>query len=256
MVSNKTYVTEGLILNHRDFGETDLLVTLFTKSFGKVPVVARRAKMPNSKFSSGVQLLNKVKVSIGRGRNLDHLNECEIIDSFQIIKSNLTLLSKGLFSSELVVNFIQDRTPNIQIFNALEQNLNNLETQKNIDQSMIWFQLQLINVSGVFPEFMVCINCNENLKRKDHVFYSEIGGINCDNCINVNADLNHGVTILEDSLGFLRHIQRVIRSSKPYFFDKYLDDNTLNDLNKFLRIYLTYTAERQMKSIKFLDLVN
>ena len=92
MVSNKTYVTEGLILNHRDFGETDLLVTLFTKSFGKVPVVARRAKMPNSKFSSGVQLLNKVKVSIGRGRNLDHLNECEIIDSFQIIKSNLTLL--------------------------------------------------------------------------------------------------------------------------------------------------------------------
>ena len=37
---------------------------------------------------------------------------------------------------------------------------------------MIWFQLQLINVSGVFPEFMVCINCNENLKRKDHVFYS------------------------------------------------------------------------------------
>ena len=82
MVSNKTYVTEALILNHRDFGETDLLITLFTKLFGKVPVVARRAKMPNSKFSSGVQLLNRVQVSIGRGRNLDHMNECEIVDSF------------------------------------------------------------------------------------------------------------------------------------------------------------------------------
>ena len=127
MVSNKTYVTEALILNHRDFGETDLLITLFTKLFGKVPVVARRAKMPNSKFSSGFQLLNRVQVSIGRGRNLDHMNECEIVDSFQGIKSDLALLSKGLFSSELVVNFIQDRTPNIQVFNALLKNLNDLE---------------------------------------------------------------------------------------------------------------------------------
>ena len=254
MVSNKTYVTEALILNHRDFGETDLLITLFTKLFGKVPVVARRAKMPNSKFSSGVQLLNRVQVSIGRGRNLDHMNECEIVDSFQGIKSDLALLSKGLFSSELVVNFIQDRTPNIQVFNALLKNLNDLETQNNIEQSMIWFQLQLINFSGVLPEFIVCINCNENLQRMDHIFFPSIGGINCANCPDIN--LKDGVVILEESLGFLRHIQRMIRSSKSYLFDKNLSENTLKDLNRFLRIYLSYTAERQMKSTKFLDLVN
>ena len=44
MVSNKTYVTEGLILNHRDFGETDLLVTLFTKSFGKGSCCSSKSK--------------------------------------------------------------------------------------------------------------------------------------------------------------------------------------------------------------------
>ncbi len=47
---------EGIIIRTTDYGETNKVVTIFTKEFGKLGVMARGAKKPKSRLSSASQL--------------------------------------------------------------------------------------------------------------------------------------------------------------------------------------------------------
>ncbi len=61
---------EGIVIRTIDYGETNKIVTIFTREWGKVAAMARGAKKPSSRLSSvtqiftyGVYLVQKVAVS-------------------------------------------------------------------------------------------------------------------------------------------------------------------------------------------------
>ena len=100
---------------------------------------------------------------------------------------------------------------------------------------------------------MSCVECVNGLDRTDHTFDPVAGGILCPDCVsNYGTDQSWNVSV--SALTVLRFFQRSLKlklhsdSAGPY-----VDD--LVDVKAFLRTYMRYIAERDLKSTGFLDLV-
>ena len=75
MQINSTYSTEALVLKHSNVGETDRLITLYTKNYGKVQAYAKGVRKINSRLAGYLEPLNRVSILLRQGRNLPLITE-------------------------------------------------------------------------------------------------------------------------------------------------------------------------------------
>jgi len=253
MTSNRVYRTKAVVLKQMPIGETNRIITFYTRTAGKVAAVARGIRRPGSKFGGSLEILNHVQTSISRGRSLDNVNECVVIDSFKNLREDLTAIAEGIYIAELVDTFGEDKSPNTRLFDILLETLSNLDSLDHREFWILWFEFRLLHVSGFLPEFVNCVECRNPLERSDHTFDPVAGGILCPSCVDTyGTDQSWIVSVY--ALSLLRFFQRslgVALGSREA--SSYSDD--LTEIKSFLRTYMRYIAERDLKSTGFLDLV-
>ena len=76
-MASRTYRAEAIVLKTIDFGETDRILTLLTRHFGKVSVVAKGIRKPTSRLAGHAEPLTHATYQLARGRNLDVLTGAE-----------------------------------------------------------------------------------------------------------------------------------------------------------------------------------
>ena len=253
MTSNRVYRTKAVVLKQMPIGETNRIITFYTRSVGKVAAVARGVRRPGSKFGGSLEILNHVQTSISRGRSLDNVNECVVIDSFKNLREDLTAIAEGIYIAELVDTFGEDKSPNTRLFDILLETLSNLDNLDHREFWILWFEFRLLHVSGFLPEFVNCVECRNSLKRSDHIFDPVAGGILCPSCVDIHGTEQSWIVSVY-ALSLLRFFQRSLgvalgsREASSY-------SDGLTEVKSFLRTYMRYIAERDLKSTGFLDLV-
>src|SRR5437762_12283469 len=75
--------SEAIVLRTYPFRESDLLVTLFTRSEGKLRGVARAAKKSRRRFGGALEPLTYIKVTYDERerQELARLDACEVLQS-------------------------------------------------------------------------------------------------------------------------------------------------------------------------------
>ena len=77
------YKVEGIIIKRRDQGEADRIITLFSRSKGKISLKAKGVRQSNSRRAGSLELFNRVKAGVARGHSdLDILTEVEVLDAY------------------------------------------------------------------------------------------------------------------------------------------------------------------------------
>lgn len=79
----------AIILSRRDFREHDQIISLYTKEFGKLALLARGVKKITSKQSAHLEPFSIADISIVKGKELDHLTTAQSIALFSGIRSNM-----------------------------------------------------------------------------------------------------------------------------------------------------------------------
>ena len=253
MTSNRIYRTKAVVLKQMPIGETNRIITFYTRTAGKVAAVARGIRRPGSKFGGSLEILNHVQTSISRGRSLDNVNECVVIDSFKNLREDLTSIAEGIYIAELVDTFGEDKSPNTRLLDILLETLSNLDSLDHREFWILWFEFRLLHVSGFLPEFVNCVECRNPLERSDHTFDPVAGGILCPSCVDTyGTDQSWIVSVY--SLSLLRFFQRSLSTTLSSREASSYSAN-LTEIKTFLRTYMRYIAERDLKSTGFLDLV-
>jgi DNA repair protein RecO (recombination protein O) len=248
------YQSQAIVLKHTPIGESDIIVTFYTRDFGKLPAVARRARRPNTKLSGDMELLNHLDLSVSRGRSLDHVNESIIINTFKNIRTDLHLIGCAMYVVELIDIFGEDRSANKPLFDDFIKVLTQINLGEINDVFISWFQFKVLHHSGFIPEFMVCIECSTQLKQSNHLFYIQLGGIICQNCVIENNDYSP-VEISIENMKLLRFFQRTVRQKKD-LEETDLDNWANNEVRGFLGNYITYVAEKDLNSSKFIKTIS
>jgi len=92
---------EGIVIRTTDYGETNKIITIFTREWGKIGVMARGAKKPNSRLSSVTQLFTHGYFLVQRGSGLGSLQQGEIATSLRSIGEDIFLTAYASYIVEL-----------------------------------------------------------------------------------------------------------------------------------------------------------
>ncbi|PJE67402.1 DNA repair protein RecO [Candidatus Shapirobacteria bacterium CG10_big_fil_rev_8_21_14_0_10_40_9] len=148
-----SYKTEGIILKRTNFGEADRILTIYTKHFGKLKVLAKGIRKPTSKKSPSLELFNWVKILASRGKNLDIISECQTVRVFRAFRKDLKKIGLAFHFCELVERLTAENVKNRQIFNLLAGSLLGLEKAwpESLAQAAKNFEQKILEESGFWP---------------------------------------------------------------------------------------------------------
>jgi DNA repair protein RecO (recombination protein O) len=152
---------DALVLRTVDFSETSLILTLYTRQFGKIDALAKGGRRLKSPFESALDILARIRVTFlkKRGDTLDLLTEAKLIRRFRVSPSNLTGLFAGYYVVELVDALTENNDPNPTLYDLTAKLLTRLEQGTFLMRSLIRFEGLLLKYIGQQPSLRNCSEC-------------------------------------------------------------------------------------------------
>ena len=121
------YKTEAIVLERRDFGEADRLLTLYTPGKGKIRALAKGSRRTTSRLSGHVELFTHTSLMLAVGRNLDIVTQSQLIHSHERLREDIWRAALGFQVVELVSHFSQEHLENLGVWQALIEVLRRLD---------------------------------------------------------------------------------------------------------------------------------
>ncbi|MFM8867557.1 MAG: DNA repair protein RecO [Ilumatobacteraceae bacterium] len=193
-----TYRDRGVVLRTYKLGESDRIVVLMTQGHGKVRAVAKGVRKTKSKIGARLEPMSHVDVLLNKGRELDVVNQVEVVDASPGLHGDLDRMSQAISMCEAVDLVSQDREPASHLYDMLVGALRTLE-DKASPLLLAGFFLKLLASEGVGPQVERCVSCG-GTDRFEH-FDLHAGGVQCRSCatgIRVEDDV---VEALQEILG-------------------------------------------------------
>jgi len=148
--------TEGIVLKTLKFKESSLIVTCFTKGFGKQTYLVRgvlKAKKSGLK-AAHFQLLNLVQMVVNQNDkgHLNSIKELKIYYHYQGIPQNFIKQSLLMFLPEFLNEAIRDEYPNEELYEYIENGLKYLDQSDQVVDFHLVFLMNLSKYIGCYPK--------------------------------------------------------------------------------------------------------
>ena len=147
-----SYSSEGIVLARRNFGEADRILSIYTKTLGRISLLAKGIRRPKSKKRGHVEIFSLVKFQAISGHGIDLMTEVDIINDFSETRKSLAKISLAYYFMEVVGKITHEGEPNIDLFNLLLDFLSILSKTNSLKKLRMSFILKLLTLMGYWPE--------------------------------------------------------------------------------------------------------
>lgn len=204
------YRDEGVVLRTMRLGEADRIVSIVTRGHGKVRAVAKGVRRTKSKFGGRLEPLSHVTMMCWRGRELDIVNQVEVLDSFRAVREDLSRVTKAYALLEVVDQLSQEGHAIPKLCEMLVGALRVLERDDPV-ALVPAFLLKVLALEGSAPVVDACVSCGEveGLVAFDPVE----GGALCRTCRRGRAISPEALEVLRRALG--GELSSVLREEGP-----------------------------------------
>jgi DNA repair protein RecO (recombination protein O) len=176
-----TYRDQGIVLRSYKLGETDRILHLLTQGRGKVRAVAKGVRRPGSRFGGRLESYSHVDLQLYEGRNLDVVNQVELIEAFAAVREDHVLSAAAATMTEAADRVAQEGERNLPVFLLLRAGLQALAAAPP-DPTVFLdaYLLRVASASGFHVFTEACARCR---RPGDHPFLSiRAGGMLCADC--------------------------------------------------------------------------
>lgn len=172
--------SEAIVLRSYPLREADLLVTLLTRTDGKVRGVARAAKKSKKRFGGALEPLTYVRAywDDREGHELARLDSCEVLESPLADEVDYPRAVALGYVAEVLDQVLPDREPNDAMFRLALAVLSNLRAGA-IWMPLTYFDLWIVRLMGLLPELGECLECGEVLNGSRAWFHPMADGLMC-----------------------------------------------------------------------------
>ncbi|MDO8586563.1 MAG: DNA repair protein RecO [Armatimonadota bacterium] len=241
------YRANAIVLRRTNLGETDRILTLYTREHGRLSAIAKGSRRPASRLAGATELFNFGRYLLATGKSLDVVTQSETRESFPNIRADLNRIAYAIYIVELVNETIEDREPNPDLFDTILSCMYLLEGGVDPEVVTRAFELQLMAASGYRPRLESCARCGTPTSTQKVNFSPSIGGVVCGQCGPLPEDT---MTIHHETLDTMKALLNAeaaqIRDSRP-------SERTLDEMANVMRWYIRYRLERELKSSEFIQ---
>jgi DNA repair protein RecO (recombination protein O) len=176
--------TQAVVIGRRGLGESDRLVTLFTRDLGKVRGVARGARRPRSRFGSALEPFTLgVLVCFDTGRSeLLRIDHFDILHPFARIREDLVRFAHASWMLECLSRLTADHDPHPALYGLLVHSLRATEQMDAPGRVAVCFGARCIALLGHRPRLDACVACGRAYRSGGACLDLDSGGLVCARC--------------------------------------------------------------------------
>ena len=199
----------AVVIGRFPLGESDRVVTFFTRRFGRVRGVAKSARRLRSRFGGALEpfTLGELVFFDGGRSDLVQIDHFDIVRPFAAVREDLQKLGHGAWMAELVARLTGERDPNPAIFTLLVRALAAIEVGVSPARVTVAFGLRYVDLLGHRLRVDACVGCGRTTVVADGVVAFDVtgGGTVCPPCA---VALGGVVTVDGGTLGALKRLRR------------------------------------------------
>lgn len=242
--------SRALILKDLPYGETSLIMHLFTEEHGLVHGIAkgiRKRKNKQDFLERG--LLVELIVYLKPHRDLQTLGSINVLDFFPALRSDLIKSTLRDAAFETVLSSITETDVHPELFDFFVKFLNHLQkaSTREVNPFALWlFFHRFAQYMGFGLDLSRCISCGSAFKE-DACFIMNKGGLECEKCCRSRReDFSVPHTVLS-------HLTE--GSPNPSTLRQQLSQVKIRRITWLLADYCRYhfDIQRECKSLMFLD---
>jgi len=177
--------TDTIVIRRVDFSESSLVVTLFTRDFGKVQALAKGAKRLKSPFEAALDLLSLCRIVFLRKSSeaLDLVTEAKLLRRFRIPDRDLGALYAGYYVAELLGKLTHDYAAAPELFQLADATLAALSAGQSPGLQLMRFEVEMLRLLGHLPSLDRCADCGRSVPERGRVAFGHLdGGVLCPAC--------------------------------------------------------------------------
>jgi DNA repair protein RecO (recombination protein O) len=237
--------SEAVVLRTWPVHEADLIVSFFTRDYGRVRGVAKSALKSRKRFGGSLEPMTVARAWFAeRPRQelvrLDQLESLRSPLSSPVDPARLAVLS---FYAELLDEALPDHDPHETVFRLLLAVLD-LTTVEQPWMPLTYFQLWMTRLMGLLPDLVHCTACGEALQAGAASFNTLGDGLFCPIHRNGSAS--------DLSADSWQLAQRMLRAPASAFAAEDWPRRRAQDLRRFTLQALERHLERKLRSTEAL----
>jgi len=238
--------SEAVVVRTYPMREADLLVTLFTRTDGKVRGVARSAMKSKRRFGGALEPLTVVRAwwQDKQGIELARLDSCEVLASPLMQPVDYARAAALAHVAEVLDELLPDREANDATFRLTLAVLAHLQSGA-IWMPLTYFDLWIARLMGFLPELTHCVVCGTVLDGGRAFHHAIADGLTCARDKRVASSELSGESRQMAALMF--------RAPMDAFAGEPWPKQRFNDLRRFCLQTLERHLERKLTTASVLD---
>ena len=237
--------SEAIVLRTWPVQEADLVVSFFTRDYGRLKGIAKSALKSRKRFGGALEPMTVARAWFAERprQELVRLDQLEIVYSPLSAPVDHVRMAVLSFFAELLDEVLPERDPQETVFRLLLAVLD----QTTVEQPwmpLTYFSLWMTRLMGLLPDMGHCTACGETLVAGETSFSAQGDGLFCAVHRNGNASV-----LSADSWQLA---QRMLRAPAAAFAGEPWSRRRGQDLRRFTLQSLERHLERRLRSAEAL----
>lgn len=244
-------VDSAIVLRRVEFGDYDLILTLFSRSLGKISAIAKNAKKSRRRFPGRLELFSVIhpKLSSPKNGGMPVLQEVVLTAPMEGLRTDFIRMGVAAYWSEILLVWLEDAAPQPGLYDLFQDVLHALNAAVGPPEALsLLFQLRFLATAGLAPGLAACCHCQTPI----HAFPSgrirfdfARGGILCGHC----AAGGRSAALSPGTVKALRWVQDALDAHAGRM--RFSRQATSEGL-AFLETFLSYHLGREFRSLRYL----
>lgn len=248
--------TEAVVLHSMRYRETSKIVSLYTRDYGKLSVIAKGARDMKNRFGGALEPMSHISAIIYKKEKagLCLISKADIISPSHNLTNEQSSLACGLAVVELLSIVMHDEEKNDALFDVVTETLHKIEDHFSHPLPVLaWFMIRFFDIGGYKLSLSHCVLCGRPFSGMTYSyscrFIPQNGTLYCGDCSGRNA--LDGLPVLPGTVQFMNTIE-LGGLTDPSVFS--VEIGTANEavmlLQNFLQVHIT--GARTLRSLKML----
>ncbi len=239
----------AVVLDSRDYGESDKIITLFCKDIGKLTAIAKGAHRSKKRFVNKLELFSFLSISCSKSAQagLGLITDGELLNSFMTLRSSVSHYQAASVVREFTLLATNEQLPENDLFALLLWTLHSLDSGESCSSTIAIFLIKFFDSIGYRPDFSCCQSCGLRYQdRNPAVFSNQAGGLICSRCMAAGTFSGRKL-----SAGTIRVISAIQNQSITKLQRLKLSGTILDDLLDNAYRYGRHLFQREIISWRF-----
>ena len=241
----------AIVLDCRDHGESDKIITLFCQRLGRITGIAKGAKRSKKRFVNKLEIFSSLNIchTLPLNGRLAFIAEAELLDGFINIRTDIACYTTASIIREFLLLATKEMEGDTKLYPLLIWAFHSLNTQQSPNPVLIFFLIRFFSIIGYHPNLSNCAECGQQLNNSDNYsFHTQSGGIHCNRC---TQGQRHSRVPL--SCGTLKYLDMAIKQPLSRLRRLQLTEQSQLESLSFLHIYGRQLFQREIISWRFLN---